>query len=275
MIRTALRIATQAALTGFGRQPWPTLVGKRVYDSRKDDISDIVGKERVPVLIIRTDEDRRITRDRRSGMPSNAPIARQVLLRIEASVLSAWKDNEGNAAIGWVASDSGLEAMLDLLEWQVLIALTGNSPTAMWWRDEWVVGLAVEQVDSVPLFLASDEGKVRFASRELTYALRLPFDSVPAALREDQVTMVDGEPVLANELPDYLAAVFDRIETHGAGDMKIAAAQMRGSLEAQELPKPSVHPTLTRVVATMPEAYPPEGEHPNTQFEADFLGDMP
>jgi hypothetical protein len=275
MIRTALRLATLAALTGFGRTPWPTLAGGNVYDSRKDDISEVVAEERMPVLVIRTDEDRSITRDRRSGMPSNAPVARQVLLRIEASVMAATRDSDGNVFFGWPATDSGLEAMLDLLEWQVYIALTGKSPTALWWQDEWVRGLAVEQIDSMPLFMASDEGKVRMAVRELTYALRLPFDSTPPALREDQVTIVGGQPVLANALPDYLRAVFDAIEARGDDDLKVAAAELRASLETQDLPKPSVHPRLTKVIAVMPEAFPPEGEDPATQFEADFLGDMP
>lgn len=269
MIRTALRLSTVAALTGFGREPWPTLVRDQVHDSRKDAIDDLVAETRMPVLIVRTDEDRRIRRDPRSGQPSAVTLARSIALRIEASVMTAVRDPRTNEVmVAWPASDSGMEAMLDLLEYQVEAALAGNSPTAMWWRGLW----GVDQVDSEPLWTTPADGKVRLAVREMTWQVRAPADCLPPALREDQVDLgSDGEPILANALPGLLAEILDRIEADGDGDLKTSARQIRAQLEARDLPKPSVHPTLTSVIMRIPEVSPPSGEDPLTQFEAELL----
>ena len=131
MNRTALRLSTTAVLTGLGHQPFPTLAGKSVYDSRQDAISDLVAQERRPVVIVRTDEDQRSQRDPRTGQPSAAPIYRAIKLRIEISLMTAIKNPDGTVVMAWPVTDAGLE----LLEFQLGNALTGNSPLAMWWRN--------------------------------------------------------------------------------------------------------------------------------------------
>lgn len=271
MNRTALRLATVAVLTHFGQEPWPTLVGGHVFDSRKDDITDLAETERQPVLVVRTDKDLTSLRDPRTGQPSAVATQRQVMLQIEASVMTGVKGEDGNVLPAWPVTDSGLEAMLDLLEWQVWSALTGRSADALWFQRELMPGMAAEQVSSVPIF--SEDGRFRLAAREITYVMRMPADCRPAALGTDDVVLDgEGNPVLANELPPTLAVVFDKIAAEGAGDLKEAAAQLRAALEARELPKPSVHPMLDQVTMTIPESTPPEGEDPLPLFEAELLG---
>ena len=271
MNRTALRLATVAVLTNLGREPWPTLVGKHVYDSRKDDLSDLAELDRQPRLVVRTDKDLTSLRDPRNGQPSNVFSQRQVLLQVEASVVTSVKDGAGNLFPAGPVTDAGLEALLDLLEWQVWAALTGLSPVALWYRDELMPGFAIEQVDSVPLY--SEDGRFRLAAREISYVVRLPADCRPRALRADDVA-VDGEgnPIVAGALPPSLVTVFDRIAADGDGDLKVMAADLRAVLEARDLPTPSVHPMLDRVTMRIPEDQAPEGEEPLALLEAELLG---
>lgn len=270
MNRTALRLATVAVLTNLGREPWPTLVRQHVYDSRKDDVSDLAEMERQPRLVVRTDKDLTSLRDPRNGQPSNVFSQRQVLLQIEASVVSGARNDAGMLVPAWPPTDAGLEAMLDLLEWQVWAALTGLSPVALWYR-ELMPGFAIEQVDSVPLY--SEDGRFRLAAREIAYIVRIPADCRPQALKADDVELDgNGQPIFGGALPPSLAAVFDKIAADGDGDLKAAAADLRAVLEARELPAPSVHPMLDRVTMRIPEDQAPEGEEPLALLEAELLG---
>lgn len=270
MNRTALRLAAVAVLTNLGRSPWPTLVGRHVYDSRRDDITDLVDKERRPLLVVRTNKDLTSLRDPRTGQPSNVFSHRQVLLQIEASVVTGVEDGDGNLVAAWPVTDAELEAMLDLLEWQVWSALTGMSPLALWYREEVMARFEIEQIDSVPLY--SEDGRFRLAAREISYVWRIPADCRPPALRAADVELDGaGSPIVSGALPPPLVAVFDKIAAEGDGDFKTTAAELRAVLEARELPTPSVHPMLDRVTMRIPEDHAPEGEEPLALFEAELL----
>jgi len=62
MERTALRLATVAALLNGGNEPWPTVAGEYVYDSLLDDVVDVIPARRKPVIIVRTDDDEHLFR---------------------------------------------------------------------------------------------------------------------------------------------------------------------------------------------------------------------
>jgi hypothetical protein len=132
MERTALRIATVAALLHGGKgPPWPTVAGEFVYDSLIDDVVDVVPVRRKPVIIIRTDDDQHMFKN-------NSFSGRQCRLLIELGVLTAatYKTASGVELprIDWPPTDSALEAFLDMLEWQVMNALYGPSFWGMWYQ---------------------------------------------------------------------------------------------------------------------------------------------
>lgn len=264
MNRTALRLATKAALLGGGAAPYPTLAGANVFDSRNEPISDLTAEERVPVIVLRTDEDRRFGTIYKSAV-------RRLEMRIEASVLTARKEADGSISVGWPATDAGIEAFLDLLEYQITVALFGDDPWAEWWR-RW----KVDEVVSQPVFTSPEEGRVKLAVRELT----IRFDGIqndclpPPVIADDLSRDTNDEPILPTAvLPKRLTDVFDKIAADGAGDLKTSAAQIRAMLEAQTLPPSTAYPLLKRVYGTIPVTVQPEPvcETSTKTFEADFL----
>lgn len=273
MIRTALRLATIAALTGGGNggsdssPVWPTMARGNVFDSKRNPIEDIIGTERRPVIVVRTDLDEGHYNN--AGAPVPKLMRRDVSLILELSVLGQIHvidpgSGKETVEIDSPESDSQLEAALDLLEWQVKNSLFGSANFNSWWPRQWSrLGWTSDQLYTEP-----DHGGLRLAARWVSIPVRAPEDCLPGPLRYD-------DPSWMQHLPDYLATIFDRIETEGGGDLKIAAAQLRAVLEGQPLVAPAVYPALLRVRYRMTEraAATPSGEDPHTEIEADLLAD--
>lgn len=234
MNRTALRLAVLAALTAGGNAPFPTLAGAGVFDSRQDPIEDLAADERRPVIVLRTGEDRR-----GSGTPSQAGAglrtARTCELAIEIGVVTAAADENGVLVVGWPETDNQLEAVLDVLEYQVEMALWGETAWAVWFRSL-PLGSLVSTVSN-PIYTEPTSGRVRLAAREIVLTVQLAVDARPRALRA-------SDPMPAAALPDGIALVFAKIEADGAGDVKAAAAQLKTVLDQQTWPRGGVFPDL-------------------------------
>lgn len=259
MIRTALRLSTIAAITNGGAQPYPTLAGGQVYDSRQDAIENLVAEGRYPVIIVRTDTDQRNPRQTNS---------RQIELRIEMSVVTALKNSAGDWQVGWPEIDAELEAFLDLMEWQVKVALMGDGKWATWWQDAWSPW---DQEISTPLWADPKEERTRLAIRELLLRpSQVCSDDSPRAV-------IEGDVVAAPTLPASLIKVFDKIAKEGVGDLKASATQLRGLLEAQTLPSTPVYPPLKLVRSNWlePAAKTPAGQEANADIEAELYGPVP
>jgi hypothetical protein len=255
MIRTALRLSTIAALTRGGVEPFPTLAGRQVWDSRQDAIEDLIASQRLPIIVVRTDEDRR---DRG---PSPVMRERAIDLRLEMSVLTARQD-EGEWVVGWPETDAELEAMLDLMEYQCLEALMGWGPWALWWRELWTWSSEI----STPIWTQPSEGRIRLAVRELTIAMsKLPGECFPRMLLADETPE-------APALPEFLVRVFDKIAADGAGELAANAAQIRAVLEAQDLPARPTAPRLrvVRMKWLEPEVATPVDETPHADIDANI-----
>jgi hypothetical protein len=265
MNRTALRISTLAALTNGGNLPYPTMVGNEVYDSEKTDLTDLL-KGAKPVIIIRTDEDRRGLRDRAQNL-TNIVNYRVIALRLEFGVMIAQRQD--NVIIGgWPQTDQAMEAKIDLLEFQIMVALTGFGPWAVWWLDLW----ARESEDSMPLWDdPNSSGKIKYARRELTFMVRAPFDCPPGPLAEaDFGVDTNGDPIVIKEIPPRLKAVLDKIIANGSGSTKTYAQKVVLGLLSEDLPVSDVYPMLRHVMMRQPGTAP-AGHVPLTQFEADLL----
>jgi hypothetical protein len=245
MIRTALRLSTQAALMNGGSAPYPTLALDKVYDSRKDDITDLVAAQRFPAIIIRTDEDTRSFRDPRNLMASNAPVNREIALRIEFGILVASKVKNADGTISdtasWPQSDASLEALIDLMEWQIENALRGfATPWSIDW-DFW----GLYSISSMPIWANPDEGRLRRAVREMTLMVRGPFERRPKP-----IAVVDGPAAKAIPLP--LADVIDNLARNGGGELREYATRLKARLLGQELPVSPEYPMLKSVSMQTP-----------------------
>ena len=241
MIRTALRVATIAALTNGGRAPYPTLVGDKVYDSRKDDVSDLIARQTMDLVIVRTDEDSQSYRDTRSGTLCNVAPHQSVALRLEYGVMAAARIDGGSDEylVGFPPTDAGTELKLDLLDWQIKVALGGYGAWAQWWSSLW----AREDLGSRPLWTAPEGERLRKAVREMTITVRARLDCLPNPC-------VDAPVPLA--IPEPLAMVLAKIEAEGGGDLKDYAQKLRGRLLAQDLPARPLYPVLGLVRMKLP-----------------------
>lgn len=235
MNRTALRLATLAALTNGGEADedgnWPTLADDYVYDSRRDMINDVQERLRRPVIVIRTDDDRR-------RQPDNSRLQlreRAVSLVLEISVVTARKE-EDNWILSWPQTDPALEAILDMLEYQIENALFGLKPWSRWWRNfKWT------RLDwlSTPEF-TRDPHMIRLAARNIVITLNMPPDCLPG-YKLDSEEAIEGQP------PPLLKRVLEQLDAEAAGDLLTAMQEIRQVLDARTWPTVTSFPQLLRV----------------------------
>lgn len=149
--RLAMRIAAARALRAA------TLAGDRVFDSAIDPIDATVAENRNPFLVVTTDEhEATVTgRDLFQGDHSCD-------LVIEAAI-AARVEIEGEVSLTIPHTDEGMELVLDVIEHQVLAALTRERSD---WSRVWM-----KLVPRIKRRLsrrgASAENGVRFAARQI------------------------------------------------------------------------------------------------------------
>lgn len=121
--RLALRLSVLSALNNNGQEPWPTLAGEHVYDSRIDDLESIAREGPTPVVVVYTDGD--------SGTVSSQAFrvsSRVTTLTIDiAMAVRVARDAGDDPELGIPVTDDELELQLDILEAQVMDCLAGES----------------------------------------------------------------------------------------------------------------------------------------------------
>jgi hypothetical protein len=217
--RLAMRIAAARAVKG------ETLAENRVYDSAIDPIDLTIAENRQPILVVMTDEHEAIPTGRdlfHTDASCDVIIEAAIASRVEI---------EGEVGITIPHTDEGMELVLDMMEHQVIAALT-RERTA--WSRVWM-----KLVPRVKRRLsrrgASAEGGVRFAARQIVLTCDLieaPTDGaaipdgsawadVLAVMEDDDALQpiagllratIEGEPIAdwkraANMLGIHMAAV--------------------------------------------------------------------
>lgn len=207
--RLAMRIAAARAVKNA------TLAEGRVFDSAIDPIDMTIAENRSPILIVMTDEHEAIPTGRDLFHTDNS-----CDLIIEAAI-AARVEIEGEVSITIPHTDEGMELVLDMIEHQVIAALT-RERTA--WSRVWM-----KLVPRVKRRLsrrgASAENGVRFAARQIVLTCDLieaPTDgaAIPAGSTwADVLAVMDNDVALA-PIADLLRAT---IEGEPVADWKRAA----------------------------------------------------
>lgn len=151
LTRLAMRIAAVRALTGA------TLAEDRVFDSAIDPVDVRIKAHRAPIIVVTTDED--------SGKPDGRDLNltdREVALVIEISVATATRVASDDIEFVIPGTDEGLDALLDLTEWNVTRRLTTDE--AGWPR---AFMMLVPRIMSVASKRGVNTEGVRFAARQL------------------------------------------------------------------------------------------------------------
>ncbi|MFA8386872.1 MAG: hypothetical protein ACEPO2_14700 [Pelagibaca sp.] len=157
LTRLAMRLAAARALRGR------TLAGDRVFDSAVDPIDQTIAEQRQPLLVLTTDEHELEVegRDMRSGAHRcELVIELAIAARIE---VPADDGQGGKITISIPHTDEGMELTLDLIEHQVVSALTRDDNP---WSRVWMK-LVPRITRQISRRGASAENGVRFAARQL------------------------------------------------------------------------------------------------------------
>lgn len=190
LVRTALRLATVAALQGPSPVAGPTIARNRVYDSRISDFSpETYGSDAKPSVIVLTDEDEGTALSRQNGGP---PFERLINLTIEFAMVQGFDLDVANGGTefvpGYPATDAEHEASLDLLEHQITQRLAFDpADVGVLWRSlcrAWKMDCHRQVVD---------ETGVKIAARILTW----------------QVEVHDDEPDIFNPETDDIPTGLD------------------------------------------------------------------
>lgn len=242
MERTVLRLAAVAALVNAGNgPPWPTVAGGYVYDSMYDAVNDVIPEKRRPIAIVRTDEDQNVYQGRTLA-------GRRCRLLIEVGVLTAATviiNGKEEARVAYPATESSLEAFLDMFEWQVQNALFGNTDWAQWFMA--IGGYSVLDFASVPRFSPPERGSARLAVRTLQILLNIPNDCIGLPIKQYSV---DPQQ---HFLPPRWVAFVDAIQKCGTGAF-LKSVQETAAIIAMHgpLPRPA-YPPLQTVWASVPQ----------------------
>jgi len=204
--RITLRLAAVAAISNFQRQPWPTLAGPQIFDSKIEPQELYEGENAFPLCVVYTDYDKDF-----ANHQSQAQKRRTLTLTVEILVVQSQADRDefGNIlldeegapqsyTISTPATDSELETSLDIFESQIFDALSADNSAANCFQ------YLVTGFDNVISRRgATVEGGARLSARQLTIEAYVLRDPAPGILPAEVATFLDD---LA-ETPDYAGRV--------------------------------------------------------------------
>jgi hypothetical protein len=188
-----MRVAAARALKGR------TLAGPRVFDSAVDPIDQTIAEQRQPLIVLTTDEHEVETTGRDLGS-GNHQCDLVIEVAIAARVEVPASDGQGGQiTIAIPHTDEGMELTLDLMEHQVVAALTRDDNE---WSRIWMM-LVPRVQRRLSRRGASAENGVRFAARQLVLTCDLvdtpPIGAAPEAGTAwgDVLVAMDADPALA------------------------------------------------------------------------------
>jgi hypothetical protein len=193
LTRLAMRLAAARALRD------KTLAGARVFDSAVDPIDQTIAAQRQPLLVLTTDEHALEVSGRDLGSGTHRcdlVIELAIASRVE---VPAEDGQGGQITIAIPHTDEGMELTLDLMEHQVVSALTRDDGA---WSGAWMM-LVPRITRQVSRRGASAENGVRFAARQLTLSCDLidtpaPGAALPAAGAWSKVlTLMEADAAMA------------------------------------------------------------------------------
>ena len=204
LARLAMRIAAARALRGS------TLAEGRVYDSAIASIDQTIAEERQPILIVTTDDhEMEVTgRDLFHGNVScDLVIEAAIAARVEVPA-----GDDGESMIAIPHTDEGMELALDIMEHQIMAALTRERSN---WSRVWM-----KLVPRISRRLsrrgASVEKGVRFAARQIVLTCDLIEAPGDGAAIADGTAWADLLGVMASDAD--LAPIADMLRSEIEGD---------------------------------------------------------
>lgn len=199
--RVLTRMSVVTALNNFLAQPWPTLAGPNIFDSKIEPVEDMAGDRAFPCCVVYTDYDKD-----HWNKGKKAQDGRFLTVTLELLIVQAAKvDNDGGQAayqLDCPVTDSEIENSLDFLEAQIFRALGADNVSANCFNY-----LCASYENVISRRGASIEGGQRLAARQITLEMKANRDPV------------------AGVIPGPVAEYLDRVETFG--DFKDRVPEIR------------------------------------------------
>ncbi len=230
LARSAIRIATVMALANGFREPYPTMAGGHVYDTRLDPIE--AARDLIPVAIVYTDDSSGRPLSPQNGGPAYEEQA-TIVIEIAIGVSGGSEDAEDRAGFALPQTEPELELMLDAFEEQV--ARVFGDAMSKWGAHLWRLGRRFGDWESARY--VEREGGIRLASRQIRITAHLP-------LRPGPLPSANA-PAIAEPLGSFLAAIVADAGPY-AGNATAMQALLTGALAPHTLerePLETVHMT--------------------------------
>jgi hypothetical protein len=226
LTRLAMRLAAARAVRN------KTLAADRVFDSAVDPIDQTIAETRQPLIVVTTDEHALDITGRDLGSGDHAcDLVFEVAIASRVEV-PAPDGQGGQITIAIPHTDEGMELTLDIMEHQIIAALTQDDGA---WSATWMK-LVPRVTRRLSRRGASAENGVRFAARQMVLTCDLVDTPVAGeALGSntawgDVLTLMEADPDLTN------IASLIRAEIEGAplADWRRAAAELGIPLEVAD-----------------------------------------
>ncbi len=171
MYRSIARMAAVSAINNFYSEPWPTLAGGNIFDSKIEPVEDMQRDRVFPCCVIYTDYDK-------DHWSKGQGVHRDRFLNItiELLVIMATKlDGAGELesyTVECPVTDSEIELSLDYLEAQVFRALSNGNEASDAFNF-----LCPSYENVISRRGASVEGGNRLAARQITLEMKAPHEN--------------------------------------------------------------------------------------------------
>lgn len=193
--RTITRLAVVSALNNYMKEPYPTLAGPYIFDSKIEPVEDMATDTAFPCVVVYTDYDKdQWTKAGRSHAD------RVMSLTLELLVVQ--RDSEkadGSYKLECPMTDSEIESTLDVLEAQVFKALTAGGEASDAFNF-----ICTGYINTISRRGASVEGGLRLAARQITLEMKTLREPAIAVIPE----VVEHFLLRLDKSPDY----HDRVE---------------------------------------------------------------
>lgn len=209
--RSIARLAAVCALNNYMEEPWPTLAGPYIFDSKIEPVEDMKMDRVFPCVVVYTDYDK-------DPWPKAGRVHddRFMSLTFEMLVVQTVKNDEATGqaqpySLECPSTDSEIETTLDALELQMFRSLTKGTVASDAFNYICPSYHAV-----VSRRGASVEGGLRLAARQITVEMKAIRENAAGAVPVQIGSFLDR----LTEFPDYADRVDDIIAmlTAGAAD---------------------------------------------------------
>jgi hypothetical protein len=185
LYRLITRIAVVSALNNYLQgEPWPTLAGPNIFDSKIEPVEDMQSDRVFPCCVVYTDYDKDPWAKAGKAHDDRHLTVNLELMIVQATQVPPGNDGQGNPLpitykLDCPYTDSEIESSLDAFEVQIFRALTAGTAASDAFN---YICPAYSNV--ISRRGASVEGGVRLAARQITMEMKAIRDNVVGNIPE-------------------------------------------------------------------------------------------